>query len=162
MSIAIVHSLWIVYQKSGMGNLPSTTLPPPTNQIDRNIWPREVQSLMKQQSQVQYTNADDACLTFVNHCLQKLDDQSEQYRHELNVKTSRLCGYTRSMEYTIEKFIKQNLECIRIETDQQIALVQYYYTDQILERAYLSQNPNENQVNLLKSFIFLSYCHCLY
>jgi hypothetical protein len=161
MSIEIVHSLWIVYQKSVMGNLLSTALPLRTNQIDRNICPLEVQSLMKQ-SQMQYINEDDACLTFVNHCLKKLDDQSEQYRRKLNVKTSHLCDYTHSMECTIEKFIKQNLECFRIETNQKIALVQYYYTDQILERAYLSQNPTENQLSLFETFILLSYDHCLY
>ena len=161
MSIEIVQSLWLVYQKSGMGQLQSTPLLP-TSQMDRKIWPLKVQSLMKQQSHLQDINEEIGCLTIVNDCLQKLDDQSGQYRRELSAKTSRLRGYSRSLECTIEKFIKQNLQCLRIETDQQMALVQYDYTDQILKRAYLSQNPTDEQVSLLKSFLLLSYDHRLY
>ena len=154
MSIEIVHSLWIIYQKSGEGNLPSTTLPT-TNQIDRKIWPIQVQSLMKKQSPILPSiNDHNACLTFINHCLHELNMKSNQYRHELKVKASRLHGYTHSLECTIEKFIKQNLECSRIDIDQQIASVQYDYTEQILKRAYLSQNPNENQVSLFELFVF--------
>ncbi len=154
MSIEIVHSLWIIHQNSAMGNLSSTTLPA-ANQIDRKITPIQVQSLMKKQSPILPSiNDHNACLTFINDCLDELNMKSNQYRHELKVKTSRLHGYTRSIEYTIEKFIKQNLECFRIDIDQQIASVQYDYTEQILKRAYLSQNPDENQVSLFALDVF--------
>jgi hypothetical protein len=62
------------------------------------------------------------------------------------MKTSRLIDYTCSLKYIIEEFVQQGLQSLRTEIDQQIALVQYDYTDSLLKRAYLAQNPNENQV----------------
>ncbi|CAF1427995.1 unnamed protein product [Adineta steineri] len=154
MSIEIVHSLWIVYQKAGMGNLPSITIPT-IHEINRKIWLKEVRSLLKQQSQTEDINEidydDDACLIFVSNCLHDFNNKSQQYRRELNLKTSCLSDYTRSLECIIEKFVKENLKYFRMETDQQIALVQYDYTDQILKRAYFTQNPNENQITTMKN-----------
>jgi len=147
ISIEIIHSLWIIYRKSGIGDLPSTL---PRQQSNRKVWPKEVRSLVKQQqsTRIENTNEDDIYLTFVNYCLQELNNKSQHYRQELNVKISRLSGYDRSLEHTIEKFVQQGLQSLRIETDQEIALVQYHYTDEILQRIYLTQNPNEYQVNV--------------
>jgi hypothetical protein len=147
MTIDIIQSLWIVYRKSGIGDLPCTL--PINYQYDTKIWPKEVQSLMKlQQSQIpKYINEhDNPCLTFVNYCLHDLEDKNAQYQRELNMKTSRLIDYTCSLKYIIEEFVQQGLQSLRTEIDQQIALVQYDYTDSLLKRAYLAQNPNENQV----------------
>ncbi|CAF1389602.1 unnamed protein product [Adineta steineri] len=125
-SIEIIHSLWIVYRKSGMGELQSKFQ---TNQIGAKVWPKDVRSRIKT-SQIQYIDDDDddACLTL----------------------TSRLPGYNRSIEHIIEKFVQQRLHSLRIEIDQEIALVQYYYTDQILKRTYLDQKSNENQIQIMK------------
>ena len=145
MFVEIVKSLWIVYQKSCMGDL-SYMIILPINQLNTQIWPTEIQSYMKLFKFNRNTNDDNHYLTFVNHCLCQLDDQSKEYQHQLTVKTSRLVGYTRSLEYTIEKLVKQGLQSLCMEIDQQIALVQYHYTDSLLKRAYLAQNPNESQV----------------
>ena len=45
MTITIVHALWIVYRKSGIGKLPS---PVSAYQGDCRVWPPEVRSLTKQ------------------------------------------------------------------------------------------------------------------
>jgi hypothetical protein len=163
MFLEIVKSLWIVYRTSGMGgggggsgNLPSIILQ--INQLNMEIWPPEVQSYMKLFKFNQNINEDNPCLSFVNHCLYQLDDQSKEYHHQLNVKTSRLVDYTRSLEYVIEKFVQQGLQPLRIETDQQIALVQYHYTDGLLKRAYLAQNPTENQVRLVSNIACFYFC----
>ena len=154
ISLDLVHSLWIVYRKSGMGELQSTTLI--INQIHiKKIWPREVQSFMRLSKFQAHQNEDDPCLTFVNHCLRQFNDQSEQYRKQLNMKTSRLVGYTRSLEYNIEKFVQQGLISKRIEIDREIALVQYHYTDVLLKRAYLAQNPNEHQVRFFEILFYI-------
>ncbi|CAF1344517.1 unnamed protein product [Adineta steineri] len=146
-SIEIIYSLWIVYRKSGMGELQSTFQ---TNQIGTKVWPKDVRSRIKT-SQIQYIDDDDdACLTLVNSCLHDLNTKNNQYRRELIVKTSRLPGYNRSIEHIIEKFVQQRLHSLRIEIDQEIALVQYYYTDQILKRTYLDQKPNENQMEIME------------
>jgi len=145
ISLELVHSLWIVYQKSGMGNLPSRLT---INQINTKIWPIEVQSNMKLCKFQLEKNDPDPYLTFVNDCLHQFNDESEQYRKQLNMKTSRLLGYTRSLACVIEKFVQQGLTAQRLEIDREIALVQYHYTDVLLKRTYLTQNPNENQVRL--------------
>ena len=154
VSIEIIQSLWIVYKKSGTGNL-SFTLSLP-KQVDRNVWPKEVQSLVKK-SPVSSTNQYDLCLTMVNYCLNELSSKSNQYRHELNVLTSRLRNYSRSLEYTIEKFVQENLQqTLRMKIDQEITLIEYYYTDQILQRAYLTQNPTEKQVSCISFLLYSS------
>lgn len=153
MSIGIIQSLWIMYQKSGTGNLP-VTLSIGTNQINRKIWPKQVLALVKRSHTI-YADEDNACLMFVNYCLNDLNEKSNQYRHELNIKTSRLHNYTRSLEHNIEKFVEKNLQSLRMEMDEQIALIQYHYTDQIFYRVYLAQNPKENQVNLFKVLFLL-------
>ena len=146
MSIELVHRLWIIYRQAGQGELQSNLVINATTS-DIKFWSKEVRSLVRQ-STIQYHDEDDACLYFVNHCLHDLNNKNQQYQHELNLKTSRLYGYNRSLEYTIEKLIKKNLESMRIQTDEQIALVQYHSTEQILQHTYLTQNPNENQVSL--------------
>ena len=140
----LVHSLWIVYRKSGTGDLPSSLA---IHQVNTKIWPIEVQSYMKLTKFQCHTGEDNPSLTFVNHYLQQFNDQSKQYRIQLNTKTSRLMGYTRSLEHIIEKFVQQGLISKRIEIDREIALVQYHYTDVLLKRAFLVQNPNEDQVS---------------
>ena len=66
----------------------------------------------------------------------------------MKIKTNRLIGYTHSLEYNIEKFIRQGLTSKRIEIDCELPLVQYDWTDELLKHAYLTQNSNEYQVRL--------------
>jgi hypothetical protein len=99
----IIHSLWITYRKSGMGDLPSMLQ---ANHSNTNVWPTEVQSLIKQK-QIQNINEDEACLMFVNNCLQKLNDKNQEYRKELHFRTSRLRNYTPRIQQTMEKYIEQ-------------------------------------------------------
>jgi hypothetical protein len=160
MSIKIVSSLWIVYRKSGTGDLPSSTLS--INPLDRKIWPKQIQALVQSSHRSSIDQAaavdDDVCLTFVNDCLHELNMNHEQYRHELNVKTSRLLGYTRTMEDRIEKFVQQGLLTQRLDIDHQMALVQYHYIDELLHRVHLAQNPNEHQVRSLFSITLVFFC----
>ncbi|CAF1429963.1 unnamed protein product [Rotaria sordida] len=105
MSIDIVQSLWIVYRKYGMEEIQSKR---PINVSDAKFWPKEVSSLMKKLKNDNIID-ESSCLIFANQCLQELYNKKEHYRHELNVKTTRLSGYNFSMEYTIEKFVQQGL-----------------------------------------------------
>ncbi|CAF5226114.1 unnamed protein product, partial [Rotaria magnacalcarata] len=91
---------------------------------------------------------DEKCLLFVDHCQKKLNDQNEIHRNQLRYRTSRVMDYTSAMELTIENFVKQGFMYQRIEYDCQISLVQYHYTDAVLKRQYLIENPNENQVRI--------------
>ncbi|CAF2764204.1 unnamed protein product [Rotaria sp. Silwood2] len=106
-SVELVRSLWIVYQKSGMGSMLS---PFPINPTDAKIWPKEVQSLMKQQLQDLSINEDYARFNFVNHCLHELNMKFDRYRHELHLKTNRLVGYHHQIENHIEMFIQRGIQ----------------------------------------------------
>lgn len=152
--IEIVQSLWITYQKSGTGNLSSKQS---DHQYPTKFWPYAVRSHVTQsymQNPNDISEDHEACLTLVNHCLQQLTRKNDQYRHELNVQTSRLTDYTRSLEFIMEKFVEQGVRSLRTATDHQIKLVQYFYTDQLLENAYLAQNPNEYQVSSFSIHFF--------
>ncbi|CAF4134164.1 unnamed protein product [Rotaria sordida] len=142
MSIDIVQSLWIVYRKYGMEEIQSKR---PINVSDTKFWPKEVSSLMKQLKNDNIID-ESSCLIFANQCLQELYNKKEHYRHELNVKTTRLSGYNCNMEYTIEKFVQQGLQSLHIEINEYIATVQYHYTNLIFQHTYFAQNPNTNQI----------------
>ena len=149
MTLTIVHALWIVYRKSGIGELP---LPVSAYRGDCRVWPLEVQSLTKQH--VELSVDDDACLRLVEHCLNDLREQHEQCQCELPIKAQAVPGYTRIIEYALEKFVKQGLESLRIDIDRQIASVRYQYTDTLLQRAYLATKPDYCQVSEPSH-----YCH---
>ncbi|CAF1442208.1 unnamed protein product [Rotaria sordida] len=142
MSIDIVQSLWIVYRKYGMEEIQSKR---PINVSDTKIWPKEVSSLMKQLKNDNIID-ESSCLIFANQCLQELYNKKEHYRHELNVKTTRLSGYNCSMECTIEKFVQQGFQSLHTEINEHIATVQYHYTNIIFQQTYFAQNPNTNQI----------------
>jgi hypothetical protein len=146
MTMSIVRTLWIIYRQSGTGELPS---PVTTYRGDRRVWPLEVQSLTKErvESSNDEDNNDDACLRLVEHCLQDLSEQHQQCQYELSVKTRVVHGYTRIIEYALEKFVKQGLESLHVDIDRRRASVRYQYNDTLLKRAYLAENPNESQVS---------------
>ncbi|CAF2924809.1 unnamed protein product [Rotaria sp. Silwood2] len=155
ISIEIVQYLWIVYRKSGIEELQSKL---PIHLSDTQLWPKEVHLFMKQ-FQIDHNHEENTCLTFIHQCLQEFNTTSEYYRRELNVKTSRLSGYSRSIDYIIEKFVQQGLQSLRIEINEQIAIVQYHYTNKIFQQVYRTQNPNENQIHLMKHLCKLKYNH---
>ncbi|CAF1427824.1 unnamed protein product [Rotaria sordida] len=121
----------------------------PINVSDTKLWPKEVSSLMEQLKNDNIID-ESSCLIFVNQCLQELYNKKKHYRREFNVKTTRLSGYNCSMEYTIEKFVQQGLQSLHIEINEHIATVQYHYTNIIFQHTYFAQNPNTNQIQLMK------------
>jgi len=151
MCLDLVSSLWILYRKSGTGELQSTL--PDINQVDTKVWPEEVQSYMKLSKFKLEKNEENAPLTFVNHCLCQLDDQREHYRQQLHAKKSRLVNFPYSSECTIRKLVQEGLAYQRLVIDRDIALVPYYHNDRLLHRAYLAQKPSQRQVSLVQVIV---------
>ena len=149
MTIGAVHGLWVIYRKSGTGELPS---PVSAYRGDRTVWPVEVKSLTKQHVETLVDNVD-PCLRFVDQCLCDMKEKNRRCERELMTKAKVLPEYTRIIEYAMEKFVKEHLQSLSIDIDQQMATVQYQYTDEILQRAYLAENPNDSEVS------FFSSCH---
>jgi hypothetical protein len=152
MCLDLVSSLWILYRKSGTGELQSTL--PDINQVDTKVWPEEVQSYMKlSKFKLLEKNEENTTLTFVNHCLCQLDDQREHYRQQLHAKKSRLVNFSYSSECTIRKLVQEGLAYQRLVIDRDMALVPYYHTDRLLHRAYLAQKPSQRQVRSVQVIV---------
>jgi hypothetical protein len=94
----------------------------------------------------------DACLRFVEHCLNDLSEQHQQCQCQLSIQTQAVHGYTRIIEYALEKFVKQGLESLHVDIDRQIASIRYQDNDTLLQRAYLAENPDHSQVSVSRSF----------
>ena len=142
--LEMIHGLWITYRNSGMGQLPSTSQ---GNHQNKKIWPTEIRSFIRQK-EMKDSNEDEACLTLVNKCLQKLDDKGQEYRKELQSRTSTLRYYTPILGQAMEKYVQQQLLYQRLEYDRQDAMIHYHYTDRLLKDQYLALDPNEEQVRL--------------
>ncbi|CAF1336806.1 unnamed protein product [Adineta steineri] len=154
--IDMIRSLWIVYQKSGMGEL-QTNLQS-INQLNRKVSPKEILLLLNE-NEIVDINQDNACSTLINHCLCQLTDKSEEYRRELRLNTTQISNYTPTMEYIIEKFVEQGLIGLRIEIDCQIILVEHDYIDNILKQQYLAQNPTSTQIESVEHLCKLKSNH---
>ncbi|CAF1670998.1 unnamed protein product [Rotaria magnacalcarata] len=100
---------------------------------------------------------DETCQMFIDHCLQKLNEKNDEYRHQLRFRTSHVTNYSPAMECTIEKFIQHEFKRQHIVYHCQITLVLYHYIDEILKRHFYTENPNIKQKELLKRLCKYKY-----
>ncbi|CAF1623635.1 unnamed protein product [Rotaria sp. Silwood1] len=142
--------LWTMYRRSGTGNLELST---PIEQMNRNIWPKEVRTRIELIHN-KYISNNDLYLTFVEHCLGKLYEKNEECQRQLRYRTGHLVDYTWAMEETIKKFVQQGFMYQSVEYACQIALVQYNYREAMAKQQFLHENPNQNQV----SYIVVNHC----
>ncbi|CAF1489852.1 unnamed protein product [Adineta steineri] len=145
----ILHSLWMTYWKSGMGQLIE-------NQTGPTIWPMIVKTIAKQA-----INADaaenDACTTLVHDRLREYNDKIQKYQTELGVLKSRLPNDGETVYQTIETLIEQKLENLRQKIEHKITLVQYDYKDRALELEFFQQNPSDHCIKLYKHLYDVRY-----
>ncbi|CAF4782263.1 unnamed protein product [Rotaria sp. Silwood1] len=142
--------LWTMYRRSGTGNLELST---PIEQMNRNIWPKEVRTRIELIHNKHISN-NNLYLTFVEQCLGKLYEKNEECQRQLRYRTGHLVDYTWAMEETIKKFVQQGFMYQSVEYACQIALVQYNYREAMAKRQFLHENPNQNQV----SYIVVNHC----
>ena len=143
MTVTSVHALWIVYRQSGTGDLPSTVS---AYRGDRRVWPLAVQSLMKQWAEP-FVDEESTCLRYVEHVLHDLNEQEQQCQWQLSTQARTVSGYTRIIEYALEKFVQQELESFHVDMDRQMASIRYQYNDTLLQRAYLAECTHPSQVS---------------
>ena len=149
------RSLWTVYEKLNRGEHEIITSE--TKQLGIKIWPPKIELFVRRAEMKETDNQHDLRLHLMNTGLCRLEQKSEQYRHELRLKTTCVPDYAQTVECFIGEFIEQELQFQRIEFDCQSALVPYHYTDRLLKHQYLLQNPNENQVRLFSKINFSFY-----
>jgi hypothetical protein len=144
-----------IYLRSGTGKLrePEVEL----IAVDRRVWPIQVKSAVSAQpSNMSRTtmemNEEDQHHAYEElvHCrLQEMNEKIEQYRIQLNEMKSGLIGFTSTMEEVIDTYIQQyGIKPLQMKRDHKIALLEYDYDAEILQRKYLQENPNEYQVKL--------------
>jgi hypothetical protein len=141
--LSLQRSLWMTYLQSGTGKLKSNHQ---TTEVGPQIWPAEV--VQSKMNTKEPTN-DNTWLTYVTKYLCELDTKIKQYQIELNVKKIPMSNYIQ----TIETYVQQGLESVRLEIEHKIALVQYDYNDRTLELAFLQHHPTEYQVSFFSSNI---------
>ena len=132
-SIALAHSLWTIYLKSGTGAIPSDQF-----QCVRS-WPPEVQSSAVRKGD----NKDEACQLYTETYLRRLEKKLKQCQLELNAVKARLHTVTT----LVQSYVLQGLQTQRLDTEHKMALVQFDYNDQALEIAFAQQQPSHRQVS---------------
>ncbi|CAF1249506.1 unnamed protein product [Adineta ricciae] len=145
------HILWTTYLKSGMGKL----IMPPDKQLnystDLPIWPKEVIMTLRNPINLSdETKKNENYMKSVKNFIDELDKQLKQYANELNTRKNNFYGYTFTIQQMIEKYLEENLQSLRTETEHKVELVDYDYYIQALKIAYEQQNPNKYQKQLMK------------
>ena len=139
--------------KSGTGTL--YDIEPELNDINRYVWPMEIKSILieklRHQQQHQQQKTTITMMTgeeLIYERLQYLNGQTEQFQQELNNRKKQLIGFTSKIEEMIEKFIYQTaIQPLRLQCDLKIVLIKLDYDDEMIERKFYQENPNEYQVS---------------
>lgn len=129
-------------------------------EIDRRVWPVEVESLMlthrkstatttTTETDMNQENVQMVCENLLQQHLKEIQEQTQQLEKKLNDKTNSLVGFSSMLNETIDHFVENyGSKPLKIKRDFKIAIIKYNYQTEILERKYLYENPNEYQVSL--------------
>ncbi|CAF2907418.1 unnamed protein product [Rotaria sp. Silwood2] len=146
--IEILYSLWKVYLQSGLGQLKSHYT---RNEPGPQLWVKPVQSMVKVTVR-SGTEEHQACLAYVERRLDDLNKARLKSYADLQIQKICLPPNSIIIQQAIEKFIEDNLICLRKKIEYKIQLVQYDFDERILQLDYLKQNPTEAQIQLAEEF----------
>jgi len=146
--------LWTIYLKSGTGQWETQESGKTT--VDRRIWPTQLKKIISSPSSnntidISEESDDDEQKKYetrVQQYLEELNNTMEQYQNEFDKKKNDLMDYyTDDIEKAIEKFVQQHgIRPLQMKLDYKIAILEYDYDMEILEREYLQLKPTEYQV----------------
>ena len=88
------------------------------------------------------------CENIVHEGLQDIDKTIEQYQFDFVEKKKCLIGFTDEMEQAIETFIEQygDIQSFRMKGNYKIAIFEYDYDAELLEREYRRLQPIQYEV----------------
>lgn len=154
--LEMIQSLWKIYRQSGVDDL---HINPEIENIDRKVWPREIQLLMDElrpllfgttkplrQPTTENIRHSHTYLTFVDSCFHTLQRKHEEYHTMLVTKKYRLPEFNKHLQEQLDIFIKRELLPLQIEIDCQIELICYEYKNEIHRRKLVSHIQNTEQV----------------
>ena len=135
-------------------------------EVDRRFWPMQVQSLMLTQHKSTTNDTDTtgisttttpmeidtedqqiACENLLNQHLQVMKQQTEYYQKELDEKQSNFIRFTSIIQETIELYVQTHgIKPLEMKRDLKLALINYDYDSEMLQRQYFQEQPNPYQV----------------
>ncbi|CAF4279646.1 unnamed protein product [Rotaria magnacalcarata] len=137
-------------------------------EVDRRFWPMQVQSLILTQykltmndtvttrktatpMEIDTEDQQIACENLLNEHLQKMKRQIEYYGKELDEKQSTFIRFTSTIQETIEIHVQTyGIKPLEMKRDLKLALVNYDYDSEMLQRAYFQEQPNNYQIEVAK------------
>lgn len=143
-----IYSLWMVYLKSGMGELQQKQQQHNSRHtLIVQVWPTSIKSKVKKDIRSGIKEYD-ACLAYVKDRLNTFEKNIAKAQAHLNDRLKRLYYHLSPtvIREAIEKFVENNLIHERARIQHKIQLVHFDYHERSLELQYLQYNPTEAQV----------------
>ncbi|CAF3440255.1 unnamed protein product [Rotaria socialis] len=157
-TVQIDRYMMKVYLHSVQGTLKESNYIP--IEIDRRVWPIQVQSLMlthhKSTASMEiHTKEEDeqmVCEQLLHQHLQDMKEKIQDYEQQLNVKKQTLNDFTSNVEEIIQNYVQiYGIKPLNLKRDLNVALLNYHYDSELLQRQYLHEQPNEYQIQIAKS-----------
>lgn len=131
--------------------------------IDRCVWPVEVKSLMlthrkrlasanavatSNELDINDKNVQRVCEDLLQQHLKERNEQIQELKSRLEAKKQSLMAYSSIIDEMIDNFIEcHGLKALKMQRDFRIAMIQHSFENEILERKYHYEKPNQYQVN---------------
>ena len=147
-ALQIHKQITMVYRKSGTGQL--SELEFACTAVDRRVWPTQVTStlvaLRSPTSTGSVTMHHDeeqhACETLVHQRLQEIDEKIRAYERKRQI-----VNVTPAVQQSIDDYVERfGVAPLRMKRDLKIALLEYDYRAEIIDRQYQLEHPNTYQV----------------
>ncbi|CAF3934742.1 unnamed protein product [Rotaria sordida] len=147
------------------------TLMEPENdliEVDRRVWPMQVQSLMltkkKAESAAATTTTTEInpdkqqadCEKLIRERLEEFNLKIDLAEQELIQKKNFLLEYTYEMDASLEIYVQEyGIKPLEMKHKLKKATTMYNYENEIIERKYLQENPNQYQKEIIKRVVNL-------
>ena len=143
--------LWTMYLKAGTGQW--TTQVSEKSTVDRCFWTEQVRnitrSLVFTEKIIETTQQETTDEVTVRQYLEDFNRTIIQDQMALDKMKATLVDFTDEMEKILDTFVEQHgIRLLRLKLNYDIAMLEYDYDTQILERQYLELEPTEVQVCL--------------
>jgi hypothetical protein len=141
-ALQIQKQISLVYLQSGTGEWsePEFDLVP----IDRRVWPSQVTSALAARVEMTDDEAHLACEQLVQQRLRDFDESLGHYQRQLD---ELMQEHPDALRQAIDGYVDEHgMALLRMKRDLKIALLEYAYHAEIVDRKYRQANPNAYQV----------------
>ena len=151
--------LWNIYLKLGLGQWETPESRRTTaTAIDRRYWPLEVKTAAAATSSSSSQSTQDRYEHSVHQRLDALTATVERDQMEYRERQKSGVHVTDETERAIEAFVQHyGMPLLRAQVNRGIALVEYEYEVDLLEREFRRLQPTEYQVSELRSLVRRAY-----